>query len=71
MSGNYGSYDGPCPPWNDSLVHEYYFSVYALDTHSLELDGVFTGAEALHAMEHHILDKAQWRGTFTLNKRLL
>lgn len=21
MAGNYGGYDGPCPPWNDSIVH--------------------------------------------------
>jgi len=23
MMGEYHVYDGPCPPWNDSLVHQY------------------------------------------------
>ena len=31
MSGDYFGYDGPCPPWNDSIVHHYVFTVYALD----------------------------------------
>jgi Raf kinase inhibitor-like YbhB/YbcL family protein len=71
MEGNWGGYDGPCPPWNDSLIHEYFFTVYALDTDFLDLKGAFQGSDALKAMEGHILDKAQWMGTFTLNKRLL
>lgn len=25
MAGTYGGYDGPCPPWNDSIVHHYHF----------------------------------------------
>jgi Raf kinase inhibitor-like YbhB/YbcL family protein len=31
MEGSYGGYDGPCPPWNDSIVHHYHFEVFALD----------------------------------------
>ena len=23
MAGYYGGYDGPCPPWNDDLLHRY------------------------------------------------
>ena len=28
MAGNYIGYDGPCPPWNDELVHHYHFTLY-------------------------------------------
>ena len=31
MSGNYFGYDGPCPPWNDEILHHYVFTLYALD----------------------------------------
>ena len=27
MSGDYYGYDGPCPPWNDSIVHHYVFTL--------------------------------------------
>ena len=30
MAGNYFGYDGPCPPWNDSILHHYVFTIYAL-----------------------------------------
>jgi Raf kinase inhibitor-like YbhB/YbcL family protein len=71
MKGNYGGYDGPCPPWNDSIMHHYHFTVYALDVESLGLDGVFGGPEALAAMDGHVLAKGGYMGTYTLNKRLL
>jgi hypothetical protein len=29
--GDYYGYDGPAPPWNDSIVHHYVFTLYALD----------------------------------------
>ena len=31
MAGDYFGYDGPFPPFNDSLVHHYVFTLYALD----------------------------------------
>lgn len=71
MGGNYGGYDGPCPPWNDSLIHEYTFTVYALNVDSLNLKGPFTGSDVLKEMKDNIIDKAEWKGTYTLNKRLL
>ena len=37
MKGNYYGYDGPCPPWNDSIVHHYIFTVNALDVDRLEV----------------------------------
>jgi Raf kinase inhibitor-like YbhB/YbcL family protein len=70
MEGDYYGYDGPCPPWNDALVHRYVFTVYALDVESLPLDGRFTGAEARQAIEGHVLASASLVGTYTLNPRL-
>ncbi len=67
MVGTYGGYDGPCPPWNDELLHNYHFRVYALDVESLGLSGEFGGTEALAALEGHTLDQAEWVGTYTLN----
>ena len=66
MEGVYGGYDGPCPPWNDSIVHRYHFTLYALDVPSLGLTGEFGGAEALEAMQGHVLDETVWTGTYTL-----
>lgn len=71
MKGDYGGYDGPCPPWNDTLIHRYVFTVYALDVETLDLSGSFTGQQAEEAMEDHILEQACWTGTYTLNKDLL
>ena len=67
MEGTYGNYDGPCPPWNDSIVHHYHFEVYALDVDSLNLAGGFSGQEALDAMQGHILAKASHMGTYSMN----
>ena len=70
MAGNYGDYDGPCPPWNDSILHHYHFTLYALDTTSLGLTGPFTGADALKAMQNHILAQSSYVGTCSLNPDL-
>lgn len=70
MSGDYYGYDGPCPPWNDARVHRYVFTVYALDIEKLPLEGRFSGAEVLRALDGHVLDSASWTGTFTLNPDL-
>jgi hypothetical protein len=70
MKGDYGGYDGPCPPWNDEILHHYHFTVYALDVASLGLSGTFGGPEALAAMEGHVLAKGVWTGTYTLNPDL-
>lgn len=67
MEGIYGNYDGPCPPWNDSIVHNYIFTIYALDLPSLGLSGAFTGAEALAAMQGHVLDSASYSGKYSMN----
>lgn len=70
MSGQYFGYDGPCPPWNDSLVHHYVFTLYALDVDRLPLEGAFTGADVRRAIENHVLAQSAFTGTYTLNPRL-
>lgn len=70
MGGDYGGYDGPCPPWNDTIMHHYHFTVYALDVTSLGLAGSFTGADALAALEGHVLAQSCKIGTYTLNPAL-
>ena len=70
MRGDYGGYDGPCPPWNDERLHHYHFTLYALDVANLGLSGSFGGTEALAAMRGHILAQATWIGTYTLNPAL-
>lgn len=70
MAGDYGGYDGPCPPWNDEILHHYIFSVYALDVPSLGLADRFGGSQALQAMENHVLARGQWMGTYSLNPAL-
>lgn len=70
MEGTYLGYDGPCPPWNDSIVHRYVFTVYALDVEHIDVQGAFSGLEAEAAMEGHVLASAALTGTYTLNPRL-
>ncbi len=70
MRGDYHGYDGPCPPWNDEIVHHYVFTVYALDIDSLPLTGKFGGPEVRAAMQGHILAEASLTGTYTLNPKL-
>ncbi len=70
MKGNYFGYDGPCPPWNDSIWHHYIFTIYALDTPSLALARIFDGKTALAALQRHILGSAQIMGRYTLNPEL-
>ncbi len=67
MAGDYYGYDGPCPPWNDSIVHHYCFTLYALDIESCGLSGRFGGPEALAAIEGHVLDSTSITGTYTIN----
>jgi len=72
MAGQWGGYDGPCPPWNDERVHGYRFVVYALDVPTLGLSGAFTGQQAQEAMAGHILDQVEMLGIYAIypNARL-
>lgn len=67
MAGDYFGYDGPCPPWNDSIVHRYVFTLYALDVARCPVEGHFTGPEVLDAIKGHILDQASFTCTYSLN----
>jgi len=58
MAGDYYGYDGPCPPFNDTLVHRYYFTAYALDIDRVPVEGKFTGPDVLSAIDGHVLDQA-------------
>jgi len=71
MKGHYFGYDGPCPPWNDALVHRYVFTVYALDIERLPVEGHFTGADVRQAIQGHVLAEASLTGTYTLNPKLI
>ncbi len=72
MDGDYYGYDGPCPPWNDSIVHQYTFTVYALGVAELELptSGKLTMSSVQRRMEGHVLAQASWMGQYTLTPRL-
>ena len=63
-------YDGPCPPNNVTpLVHDYVFTVYALDTdlHLTAFPPNFpaTGETLYRAMFDHVIEKASVQGFFS------
>jgi Raf kinase inhibitor-like YbhB/YbcL family protein len=70
MEGDYFGYDGPCPPWNDSIVHHYVFTLYALDVETVAVDGELTSESVRAAMKGHVLAEASLTGTYTLNPRV-
>lgn len=66
--GVYAGYDGPCPPWNDEMVHHYHFKVFALDVPSLNLSSKYvTSQQVLDAMSLHILGQGEVVGKYSLN----
>lgn len=70
MEGTYYGYDGPAPPWNDSIVHHYVFTLYALDIPELKVRGERTGPNVRAALAGHVLAEATMTGTYSLNPRL-
>ncbi len=70
MEGDYFGYDGPCPPWNDSIVHHYVFTLYALDVERVDVDGELTGEKVLAALKGHVLAQASLTGTYSLNPKV-
>jgi Raf kinase inhibitor-like YbhB/YbcL family protein len=71
FAGQYFGYDGPFPPFNDSLVHHYVFTLYALSLERVPVAGAFTGPQVRAALAGHVLAEATHSGTYTLNRRLL
>ncbi|MBL8391742.1 MAG: YbhB/YbcL family Raf kinase inhibitor-like protein [Candidatus Accumulibacter sp.] len=67
MRGDYYGYDGPCPPWNDEIVHHYVFTLFALDVERLDVDGKLGGPQVRAALQRHVLAKARLTGTYSLN----
>ncbi len=67
MAGDYYGYDGPCPPWNDSIVHHYVFTLYALKTERIVVTGRVTGAAVRAALAGDVLAEARLTGLYTLN----
>ena len=71
MQGRWRGYDGPCPPFNDSIEHRYFFRLFALDCATLALPGDhFTAGDVQRAMQGHVLAEALRYGRYTLNPRL-
>lgn len=70
MEGTYCGYDGPCPPWNDDLIHQYVFTLYALDVDRLPVEGIFIGQQTRAAMQGHILAESRLTCTYTLDPLL-
>jgi phosphatidylethanolamine-binding protein (PEBP) family uncharacterized protein len=70
MVGDYYGYDGPCPPWNDSVLHHYVFTLHALSVDRVVVTGRVTGAAVRAALEGHVLATATLTGTYSLNPAL-
>ncbi|MBA2351398.1 MAG: YbhB/YbcL family Raf kinase inhibitor-like protein [Burkholderiales bacterium] len=69
MEGNYFGYDGPCPPSNDSIVHHYIFTLYALDVEKCGVSGDFTADDLRKAIAGHVLGEAKLTGLYSLNRQ--
>jgi phosphatidylethanolamine-binding protein (PEBP) family uncharacterized protein len=67
MGGEYLGYDGPCPPWNDTLLHHYHFTIHAIDVAALPLVQGFSREQLRAAMAGHVLDQATLVGTYSMN----
>lgn len=67
MGGTYKGYDGPCPPWNDTIIHHYVFTLYALDIDRAPVEGDFTAEDVRRAIDGHVLAEASLMGTYSLN----
>ncbi len=67
MEGRYLGYDGPCPPFNDSIPHHYQFTVYALDTATLAVPDGFALTDLRKTLEGHVLAQASLTGRYTTN----
>lgn len=70
LEGSYRGYDGPAPPWNDSIAHRYRFRLLATDLDRCPVEDDFTADDVLAAVGGHILAEADLTGTYTLNRRL-
>src|SRR5579862_3971545 len=70
MRCQYYVYDAPCPPWNDSILHHYVFTLFALDVPKLEVAPPLVGANLRAALKGRVLAEARMTGTYSLNPRV-
>ncbi len=66
MGGTYFGYDGPCPPWNDTIVHHYHFTLYALDVARAPVESAVTGDALRAAVAPHVIGQASLMGTYSI-----
>ena len=71
MRGDYYGYDGPCPPWNDEIMHRYVFTVYALNVSQIETGLQLSGADLRERIIKHRIDHASLLGRYSLNPTLI
>jgi len=67
MAGDYFGYDGPCPPWNDSIPHHYIFTLFALDVEKCPVQRKFKAADVVKAIKGHVLGSAKLTALYSLN----
>jgi Raf kinase inhibitor-like YbhB/YbcL family protein len=67
MGGSWNGYDGPAPPWNDSIPHRYTFTVAAIDTETLALPPGFDRVQLETAIAGRVLDSDSLTVTYSLN----
>ena len=67
MAGDYFGYDGPCPPWNDELMHRYEFTLLALNIDRCKLKDRFTVEKIESAVAGHVIAEARIVGRYSLN----
>jgi Raf kinase inhibitor-like YbhB/YbcL family protein len=70
LEGQWNGYDGSAPPWNDSIMHHYEFTVSALNIEALDVAPGFTRDDLTAAMAGHVLDSASITGIYASNPRL-
>ncbi|MBS1269164.1 MAG: hypothetical protein MAG794_00108 [Gammaproteobacteria bacterium] len=65
MEGQYFGYDEPAPPWNDSILHRYVFTLYALDIEQCPVEGAFGGDDVLqlHTDDHPVMAWSNHKAT--------
>ena len=63
--------DGPCPPFNDSLIDHCVFTRVAPLVARARVEATFTGAPVRLAVYPHALAEATHSGTCALNRRLM
>ena len=71
MAGDYYGYDGPCPPWNDSIVHHYVFTLYALAVERVVVAGRVTGPAVLASLAGQIVAESTITGLYSLNATVI